>query len=416
VSDEVADQYNFVILCRMSYPGAVGYATNLACDTALQRSTDQFNFQLNTGGGGSSENNLQSPAVIIPAPDGTVSLSMTATGGTIGNNAIINITETTGNNAVINVTNTAGGNSVIQLGEAASQVLIIAPSAGAAGQLQIRNEATNTAYAVFDTVNNNVTLGDLASAGTINLDAATVIKDSTAPGNSLLLSPSSATTSLISQTAASGGTVTIGSSAAAPNTLLVTDGGSNTAAVVIGGNSGASLVIKGGVGSAPPTIFPNVSDAGTLYIGSSTSVQNSIVLTDSAGVDTGRTYITNQVPPPVNNNVLVLNNGGPVTPGTIPTGTNVITNPSDLKAGLYYFAVRPTGSTNQDQSLFSIGYYSGLVWATGGSNIGVPNGSGNLIFEPAAGNANMTLVNTTGASQTGVVVYCPIFTGQIGGF
>lgn len=408
----------------MSYPGAVGYSTNLACDTALQRSTDQFNFQLNTGGGGSSESNLQSPASVIPAADGSVSLTMAATGGTAGGpqgstltissdtgtgSANLIITDTTGNLAFINMTNTAGGDSIIQMGEAASQVYLYTGST--AGQLEIQNGNTGAPYAVFDTINNNVTLGNLASAGTINLDAATVVKDSTAPGNGLLLSPSSATSSLISQTIASGGTVTIGSSAtAAPNTLVVSDSGANTAAVVIGGNSGASLVIKGGVGSAAPTIFPNVSDAGTLNIGSSSSVPNSIVLTDSAGVDTGRTVINNFVPPSNTDSGVLLTN--------IPVGQTDLPQPNPLVSGLYIFAVSP-GPNDVRVGVTTMAYYNAAsaTWRVGGSVYGIPVGAGNVSLLPKNDQSVMTVSNTTGgALALANVVYCRLFTGTIGGW
>jgi hypothetical protein len=349
---------------------------------------------------------------------------MAATGGTAGGpqgstltissdtgtgSANLIITDTTGNLAFINMTNTAGGDSIIQMGEAASQVYLYTGST--AGQLEIQNGNTGAPYAVFDTSNNNVTLGNLASAGTINLDAATVVKDSTAPGNGLLLSPSSATSSLISQTIASGGTVTIGSSAtAAPNTLVVSDSGANTAAVVIGGNSGASLVIKGGVGSAPPTIFPNVSDAGTLYIGSSISVQDSIVLTDSAGVDTGRTVINNFVPPSNTDSGVLLTN--------IPVGQTDLVQPNPLVSGLYIFAVSP-GPNDVRVGVTTMAYYNAAsaTWRVGGSGYGIPVGAGNVSLLPKNDQSVMTVSNTTGgALALANVVYCRLFTGTIGGW
>ena len=412
----------------MSYPGAVGYATNLACDTALQRSTDQFNFQLNTGGGGSSVNNLVSPANITNntvsdpttltfngpssfSTDTTMSLTLDSVSASeifqisTGSNTIPVVID----NTALFVRESAVGNTIV-VDPFYNGIVASGSSIQFGDVFSVQKSGVGPTYLSVDTSNNNVTLGDLASAGTINLDAATVIKDSTAPGNALLLSPSSAISSLISQTVASGGTVTIGSSAAAPNTLVVSDGGANTAGVFIGGNSGASLVIKGGVGSAPPTIFPNVSDAGTLQIGSSSSVQNSIVLTDSAGVDTGRTVINNFVPPtPTDSGILLI---------TIPVGQTDLPQPNPLVSGLYIFAVSP-GTNDVRIGVTTMAYYNvaSATWRVGGSVYGIPVGAGNVSLLPKNDQSVMTVSNTTGgALALANVVYCRLFTGTIGGW
>ena len=85
------------------------------------------------------------------------------------------------------------------------------------------NNFSSTNIASFNQTTNNVTLGSLATAGTVNLNAATVIKDLAGGANGIGLSPVSATNSIISQTIASSGVLGIGSSVAYPQTLRVSD-------------------------------------------------------------------------------------------------------------------------------------------------------------------------------------------------
>jgi hypothetical protein len=108
-----------------------------------------------------------------------------------------------------------------------SQILIVAPSLADEGKLSIEADGTGDAFLVVDTVNNNVSAGNLATAGTINLNCATVIKDSVGGVNGLGLSPVSATTCLIAPTLANGGILSLGSSAANTAAVSITDTATN---------------------------------------------------------------------------------------------------------------------------------------------------------------------------------------------
>ena len=339
----------------MSYPGAIGYATNLACDTALQRSTDQFNFQLNTGGGGSSENNLQSPAAVVADSTGNVVLNMISAGtpGTQGatlnisstsgdGSANLNITDTTGNNATINMVNMAGGNSVIRMGQAASQVQIYV-AGSLPGQLQVQDGNTGVSYLTVDTV-----------AGTVTSNAPLSVFDPTLIGNNALtLSRTNPTSSSINQTVATGGTLSLGSSE---------------------GNPAA------------------------------------IVMSDSIGAGTGRTVINNFVPPSTADSQILLAN--------IPTGQTDLPQPNPLVSGLYLFAISP-GANDVRTGVATMAYYStgSSTWRVGGAVYGIPVGGGNTYILPKNDQSVMTVANTTGGALNGAnVVYCRLFTGLIGGW
>jgi hypothetical protein len=172
------------------------------------------------GGGGSS---LQSPASITPAAvTGACALTLANAAG--GGAAFVAVQDTTGNAAAVEITNANGGNSSIVMGTSGgSQVLIIAPSLANEGKLSIEADGTGDAYLVVDTVNNNVTAGNLSALGTVNLNCATVIKDFAGGNNGLGLTPVSATTCLICPTLANGGILSLGSSTSNTAAISVSD-------------------------------------------------------------------------------------------------------------------------------------------------------------------------------------------------
>jgi hypothetical protein len=182
---------------------------------------------LGSGGGGGGGSTLQSPASITPAAiTGACSLSLVNAAG--GGTAFLSVQDTTGNASTVEITNADSGNSAIVMGTSGgSQILIVAPSLADEGKLSIEADGTGDAFLVVDTVNNNVSAGNLAAAGTINLNCATVIKDSVGGVNGLGLSPVSATTCLIAPTLANGGILSLGSSAANTAAVSITDTATN---------------------------------------------------------------------------------------------------------------------------------------------------------------------------------------------
>ena len=302
----------------MSYPGAVGYPTNLACDTSLQRSTDTFNFQLNTGAAGESST-LQSPASIIPGPLGASTLLIPNAAG--GGDALLRIQDTTGNIANLEIINTAGGNSAILMGTSGSgaQILINAPSLANQGKLLI--EGATATYVSVDTVSNNVTLADLGAVGTINLNAATVIKDFTSGSNGLALSPTSSTQSVIGQACGNSGILSIGSSLSNVTSLQVADLAGDGTVYIRSADGAVPLAIRSN--NTGSSIIPGTANSGNITIGSSALNPSGLTITDTA------TTINKLGGAPQ-----VLLATGNLAPGTVPAPTS-FSFPAPTGEGLY---------------------------------------------------------------------------------
>lgn len=340
----------------MSYPGAVGYPTNLACDTSLQRSTDQFLFQLNTGAAGESST-LQSPASIIPGPNGSSILTIPNAAGT--GDAVLDVRDTTGNAAYVEITNTDGGNANILMGVRGSgrQVLITSPSLTAKGQLLVEAAVSGTPYLIVDTSNNNVVLGDLATAGSVNLNAATVIKDSLGGSNGLALSPSSATQSVIGQLCGNSGILSIGSSLSNLTSLQVADAAGDGTVYVRSADGQVPLTLRSN--NTGSSIIPGTANSGNLTIGSSAANPSGITFTDTA------TTINKLGGAPQ-----VLLAAGNLAPGTVGAPTS-FSFPAPTGEGLYAIVGASSGvsTANSRQAQLSCFCYVGPtgVAAIGGA-------------------------------------------------
>jgi hypothetical protein len=259
-----------------------------------------------------------------------------------------------------------------------------------------------------------ITLGSGGATSIVTFNPIQVGNAVASSTNDLVLSPLNNTNSVIYQGCATNGVITIGSSLASSSNIQIFDT-AGLAATVIGGNSGAGIRFNGGVGSAPASIYTNVADAGTMTLGSSASVPDSITMTDGAGIDKGRTSIKNLVPPPAlgNNQFNLTNGGNPIAPGAIPQGTNVLTfsNPGDLVDGLYWFGVNSTTNAALNTNTMAVYSSSTGTWRTGGTAYGAIYLGGNLSF--VGGGANMLLVSSLPNATTGTVSWIRIFTGQM---
>jgi len=305
----------------MSYPSAPGTGTNLGCDTSLQRSQDTFNFQLNTGGGASSENNLQSPAAILADSAGATTLSFNASG--------------TGS-AVIQM-NAAGGlptKNAVRFSDPTANGIALYQDANVAGGLQIGNDDALVNIAVFNNATNQVILGRTSTLGSINLNAATVISDSVGGLNALGLSPTSATQSLICQTVATNGVLQIGSAISNPNILEVADiaGGGG---VFIRSTAAEIPLVLTSTTAAGSSVICGAPSAGTLKLGSSAANPTAITLTDTA------TDITKLGGAPQNLAVTGLSLGN-IPAGTVAT-PSLFSFPAPIGEGLYAIVAGSSG-------------------------------------------------------------------------
>ena len=224
-----------------------------------------------------------------------------------------------------------------------------------------------------------MTLGRLGTAGTINLNAATVIKDSLGGNNALALSPSSATQSSIAQTVATSGILNIGSSLSNLTALQVADLTGDATLYVRSTDGQVPLEIRSN--DSGSSIIPGVGSAGSLTLGSSgTTNPSAITLTDTA------TSISKLGGAPQ----VLLATQLIVAPGA--TGTI----PVPVGEGLYCImgCSADPGATGQSrQAQFSVMAYVNSTGAlqmggSGISDLGSIGGSDSFILIPNAGSAN----------------------------
>jgi len=422
---------------------------NLGCDTSLQRSADTFLFQLNDGAA-TNESTLVSPASITPpAVNGNVSLAMTTTTPgdstltmqgqdtiiAMNNQGGVNQINMQGNNTSINLSSNADATLSLVGGGAgqpgASSSTILLGSTGALGvndilfgnptttgialyqttttpgQLSVGNNFTSTNIASFNQTTNNVTLGNLAAVGSINLNASTVIKESASGANGLALSPTSATQSVIAQTISNSGTLNLGSSVQNSDIIALRDtGAANTGSILIGGNGGTGIVMTGSINNAATTITTDrtTGNFAVLSIGANIGVP---VLQFS---DSGAAFVEN-VSTGINSTLTLggdLNMGtdgvirnyanyqttGNAALGVGATGTITNTNPPPNGVGLYCITIYAPSDITANVS--GVAFWNGSVWF-GGS-------TGNAAFriQTAPAFTSLTLFNTSSVAMVGV--------------
>lgn len=245
-------------------------------------------YGLAGGGGGDT---LQSPVVLIPEANGNQSLSIVASTGS--GEADILVSSTNGNDATITINSTQGGDAAIAIGQGAvpggsGYALITAPGAiVGGGQIQIENgSGTGGSIATFDTVGNQVYLGQTTSDGLTVIRNGLEVRDTfvTADQYGIGLTMTAPNVGVIAMSGASG-TLNIGSGSQNVSIIGLTDGGApDTGRITIGGNGGGNAQILGGTVASPiPAIFSDATgvDNGALNIGSSSGVNNIIQLSDT---------------------------------------------------------------------------------------------------------------------------------------
>ena len=414
----------------MSYPGPLSASVNLGCDTGLQRATDQFNFVVDDGAvapGPAIPTSLQSPATITPAVSGSVSLTMAATGGNsslsitspnvssvaVTGGSVSTLTLATTGTSAINSSgiflNSSGGNdeNFIHFSDPTAAGIAVYNNPGTPGQLSIGNDsAGGNVVATFNQTTNNVTLGSLGAAGTINLNASTVIKESASGVNGLALSPTSATQSVIAQTISNGGTLNLGSSVQNSDIIALRDtGAANTGSILIGGNGGTGIVMTGSINNAATTITTDrtAGNFGALTIGtlagtpqlqfSESGVDSLAPLATGLGTPfTARGGINMNVTSSITNYSNSQTNANAAL-GNGASGTISSTNPPPNGNGLYCVTIYAPSDITANVS--GIAYWNGSIWY-GGS-------TGNAAFRiQSAPTFNaLTLFNTSGVGMAG---------------
>ena len=422
----------------MSYPGPVGYSTNLGCDTGLQRATDQFNFVVDNGGAEPAPTvptSLQSPATITPAVDGSVSLTMAATAGNSGlsitspntSSVIVNggadavMTLATIGSAAVNTSgiflNSSGGNdeNFIHFSDPTALGIAVYNKPGTPGQLSIGNDTTNANVASFNQTTNVCNLGNPLNAGAIYLNNTTTVTSSASrpPVGGVVLTQTGATTSNISQQVnAGGGVLTLGATVANPDVIFIGDpGGSpNTAYVdITGGTSGTTgLRLQGGRGGVVDGVIST----------NQTGISANLQIT-SGFADATPNMAMNGANTTLNNIILLPNTLSFVGTGSIAAfrtlqtngvvcgdnSTATIPNPSGLVTGLFLILARGSGGSagNPACSVSTISFFNGGTWSWGGggcapalvsappSYIGIQGAGASLILANGGGLGTVTM-------------------------
>jgi hypothetical protein len=394
----------------MSFPGPVGGAANLACDTGLQRATDHFNFVVDNGGdvpAPTTPSNLQSPAAIIPDTIGNATLNLTPAGN---NRGTINVGNNSGFpnvSAVVALASGGTGFSEVDIGGVALNTY------GFTNTLTISQTGTPlNQVASFNASGNTVILGNAATAGTITMNGSTTISnglaisDAAGGTNQLILSPLSATTSQIIQDPSGNGTLNLGTSANNPDIISLRDTtAANTGSVLIGGNGGNNILFTGSTNNAAATISTDRSpgNTGVLTIGGSVGAP-AISFSDS-----GAAFLTN-VQTAINSNLTLGGDLNMGTDGVIRNYANYVTavnaalgigasatitstNPPPNGIGLYCVTIYAPSDITANVS--GVAFWDGSVWR-GGS-------TGNAAFriQTAANFQSLTLFNTSATSMAG---------------
>jgi len=333
----------------------------MAClANTVQSNPDSFYFALaGSEGPGSS---LQSPATVLPGPDGNSIINVRPAPADLGDTGLINVgSQTAGQNGVINIQNgssTPGaGFSLLTFGNGSLGAQFAVD--GDSSTLNIEDKVAGNSYLSVDTVANNVSIGGSSAIvgvadGTVTVNQALVVRDSGGGlVNGLGLSPTSPTASVISQTLASGGTLNLGSSLAAADTLALVDTGANSAYALLGGNGGANIFMVGGNGDGIlPNIRTDAGNAGTLTLGSSVANPLTVYVRDGLTAGTGFVDITGGI----SNSVAMRLQGANATSGAnnATISTNLSTGNSAAQLNLSSAYNDPTPAVQITSSVVKI--------------------------------------------------------------
>ena len=272
----------------------------LLANNTLANPYNSFYALAGSGGGGGSST-LQSPATILPAPDGSINLRGDVPAGT---NASASLALTaangigdSGDTAIF--LNSANNNYINFLNPTGTGIQINCDPTTQPNALNI-SDSTGNVTASFNTVANAVNLlnplGIVGGSNTAYINGTAVVTSSAArpvPSGITLL-PTTPTISNIYNTCASDGTLSLGSSQACTDVLGVYDlAGAGTAFVGVNDSGSQSLRLQGGTTVRNiPIIATNSANSGTLVLAPSAANQQLMYIRDGLTADTGYVDVT----------------------------------------------------------------------------------------------------------------------------
>jgi hypothetical protein len=193
----------------------------------------------------------------------------------------------------------------------------------------------------------------------------------------------------------------IGGNAAQPtNAVPCIKAGSSFGAIRVG-NTANGLVIVGGSGDDLVTGirggYADTTGGASVAIGSSTAVQNNIVLTDvvtTINTDVNIAGVNSDLS--VGGNINLTNGAtgksitGFYSVSTAVAGPGAQANPFGITAGTYLVAYVPTGGA-QGQQPSGVFYWSGTAWVGNAIGANFSAGVPDIAILPTAGNATLTI-------------------------
>jgi len=212
-------------------------------------------------GGGGAGSTLQSPATILPAVDGSISVTGVATAG----------------NATIGIQSVAGDATVFVQGGSYQYGM----TANVSNQFQLTKDQS-LPFFQYDAGTHFMTLGDGLVGGVGVNQILTVGNNAVAGANTLVMGPTANNVSEILNTTQNTGNLIIGCSLANPACIYVRDtGAAGSASVdITSGIASGALSLAGEDSAHFCHVAPNFPAAG-LQIGSSSTYPNVIEVTDT---------------------------------------------------------------------------------------------------------------------------------------
>jgi hypothetical protein len=323
-------------------------------------------------GGGGAGSTLQSPATILPAVDGSISVTGVAPTG----------------NATIGIQSVAGNATVyVQAGSYQYGM-----TANSNDQFKLTTD-TNSTFFQYNAGNHFMTLGDGLAGGVGVNQLLTVGNNAVTATNTLVMGPTADNVSEILNTTQNTGNLIIGCSLANPACIYVRDtGAAGSASVdITSGIASGALSLAGEDSAHFCHVAPNFPAAG-LQIGSSSVYPNVIQVTDTGVTMSKQLSVTSPL----------TINYAPITLTTSPAAGTYDVDCTPLGTGInmvYGYSTVPTAADRA--AMFSVIIFQSVGNAIlGGGNAQAP---GLWVTAPSATSANsltITLASSTSANYS----------------
>jgi hypothetical protein len=259
-------------------------------------------------GGGGADNQLQSPAEVIPDVNGNITLSMLTPDGNsqltvrtqgVNDTASLFVRSDNGNAVLTIDASGGGGASLIMNGLDGQSFTIINQSSTTPSLLTMAAapaQVGQSAFLTYDPSAGTLALGDSLPTGAVVTNQSLRVQSAPSNGNAVQIQSTGAAGGAITNSVATGGALVLGSSAAAPAVLTVSDAGVNAQSVTINDNPSNTnqgiLMTPGTPGFGAPIIRSTAPTSGPLVLGSSATNPTTLYIQDGGAANTATVDIT----------------------------------------------------------------------------------------------------------------------------